>query len=249
MKLFGLHLADLPCDLARRCARPLRVSPPAAVGADGTRLSHEQLQQRVAPLALARLESEARRELKDALPLPLPGCLALLLILLALARRQLAPLLGVSALAPARPAQARAAAAAPARARAPPVLSLRRRSLRLLALALGDDSLGSLLQPHLAPRARVVPVLDGVVRAAGQPLHDLAPLGAHLLDALGDQAVLLLGPLALLHLRAQVVEPTLAALLANPARQVRRDEGPPLRPQLAHRLEQQLVLALCPRPL
>eukprot|EP00964_Phaeocystis_antarctica_P039390 scaffold22529_cov61-Phaeocystis_antarctica.AAC.3 len=223
-----MHLAHL----ARRCARPLSLPPPAAVGADGAR--------------------EARRELKNALPLPLPGCLARLLILLALARRQLIPLLEVSALAPARPAQARAAAAAAAAAdpdRAPPVLSLGRRSLALLALALGDDCLGPLLQPHLAPRARVVPVLDGVVRAAGQPLHDLAPLRAQLLDALGDQAVLLFGPFALLHLRAQVVEPTLAALLAHPARQVRRDEGPPLRAQLAHRFEQQLVLALCPRPL
>ena len=62
--------------------------------------------------------------------------------------------------------------------------------------------------------------------AARQPLDDLRPLGAELLDADGDELVLLRGPLALLDLGAQVVEPPLSALLAHAPFEVRGDERP-----------------------
>ena len=60
-----------------------------------------------------------------------------------------------------------------------------------------------------------LPVLDGVLGAAGQQLGDLAPAVAEVPLRLVDDDLLVAGPVALLDGRVQVVEPTLSALLAD----------------------------------
>eukprot|EP00962_Isochrysis_galbana_P028667 scaffold9103_cov124-Isochrysis_galbana.AAC.1 len=83
-------------------------------------------------------------------------------------------------------------------------------------------------QPSAGVAAQAVePILDGVVGAAGQVgrFDDLAPPGTKLRHAAQDCVVLQPRPLRLLHNGAQVVVPTLAALLAGAT----RGEAPYLR--------------------
>ena len=65
-----------------------------------------------------------------------------------------------------------------------------------------------------------------------------------------EQQLVLLGrPLALAHVGVEVVQPPFAALLARAPRDVRRDERPPLRADLADELAQEFVFLGQPRSL
>ena len=65
----------------------------------------------------------------------------------------------------------------------------------------------------------------------------------------GRRAVLVLGPRRLANVGVQLVVPSLAALLARPARQVRREHAPLPRPVGLDGLEEQRVLLRAPRAL
>eukprot|EP00966_Prymnesium_polylepis_P069932 1625764-Prymnesium_polylepis.1 len=74
--------------------------------------------------------------------------------------------------------------------------------------------------------SRVVAILDRIVGAAGQSLHDLAPLVTELQHALRDKVILLLCPRDLGDIWTQLVEPPLAALFAGAAGDLGSDERP-----------------------
>lgn len=82
---------------------------------------------------------------------------------------------------------------------------------------------------------------------AGEQLCDFGPAVAQLLVRLVDDAVLLLSPRGLLHLRVQVVVPALAALLANSPLQVLGDHRPALGSILLHQLDHLGWPCLCVR--
>lgn len=98
------------------------------------------------------------------------------------------------------------------------------------------------LRVVLAAHRRVPMVLDGVVRAAGQQLGDARPLVAVLAVCLVDDTVLLIRPGSLLDLGVEVIVPTLAALLADAALEVARDQGPFLGSVSHHQLQYFFVL-------
>ena len=97
-------------------------------------------------------------------------------------------------------------------------------------------------------RRRVPPILDGVLGAAGQQLGDLRPAVAPLCLRFDEDRVLVLGPAALLERRVEVVEPALAALLADAAGDAVGDLGP-LGDAGLDTVDDDLVLLLGPRPL
>eukprot|EP00964_Phaeocystis_antarctica_P117167 scaffold80998_cov61-Phaeocystis_antarctica.AAC.4 len=111
-----------------------------------------------------------------------------------------------------------AAAAAAALALAWRVRRRRVLRLRMLGPLLGGRRLadGALLGALALAHLRVVPVLDRVVRPPHEALRDLRPLGPQLGDTHDDESVLIDGPVALLHLRADLVLPPLTALLSRP---------------------------------
>mmetsp|Transcript_5253 Transcript_5253/g.15604 ORF Transcript_5253/g.15604 Transcript_5253/m.15604 type:complete len:224 (-) Transcript_5253:231-902(-) len=116
----------------------------------------------------------------------------------------------------------------------------RRRRRRRLGLELGAEVLA---------HGGIVAILDGIVRAPWHALDDDGPLGSELRHGAEQGLVLLGGPVALLHLGAEVVEPALAALLARAARHVGGDEGPARGPVLAHHGYKLLVLSGSPEAL
>ena len=83
-----------------------------------------------------------------------------------------------------------------------------------------------LLEALRLPYGRIISILDRIVAAAGERLLDEGPFRAVLADGHHDQLVLLFRPVALLHLRREVVKPALAALAAHPSGEVRGDLRP-----------------------
>ena len=95
---------------------------------------------------------------------------------------------------------------------------------------------------------RVPPVLDGVLRAAGQQPKDARPRVAPARLRGGEDGILSGRPAALLERRVEMVQPALAALLGHSARHAARDLGP-LDEALADALDDEAVLGARPRPL
>lgn len=73
-------------------------------------------------------------------------------------------------------------------------------------------------------------------------LCNFGPLVSPLFVCLIDDAVLVLGPGALLNGRVEMVVPSLPTLLPDPTLQVLGDQGPPLGAVLLHQLDHLLVL-------
>lgn len=92
----------------------------------------------------------------------------------------------------------------------------------------------------------IVAVLNGIVSAAGQRLSNGAPLVAELLVHGQDDVVLARGPILLTELRIELIDPTLARLLARPVRQVRGDQRPVARAEVVHQMVQMAVFVQTP---
>lgn len=121
-------------------------------------------------------------------------------------------------------------------------LSLRLISSASLILSPPDpSSLFSLAVKQMKPCVSIFPTMLEFPPDRGSPareqLGDFGPAVAQLLVRLVDNAVLLLGPRRLLHLRVEVVVPALAALLADAALQVLGDHRPALGAVLLDQLD------------
>eukprot|EP00967_Tisochrysis_lutea_P108990 scaffold169168_cov26-Tisochrysis_lutea.AAC.2 len=98
----------------------------------------------------------------------------------------------------------------------------------------------------LSSQRRVPPVLDLVVRAAGDGLGDIGPAITHCAMSIDQSHVLLLSPLTLVDCRVEVIVPALAALLARALREGGSDNGPGLVAVLPHKLDDDGVLPVRP---
>lgn len=100
---------------------------------------------------------------------------------------------------------------------------------------------------HGSLERRIEAVLDGIVRAAWQKLCDGAPPVALFRVGMQDGVVLLRGPVLLLQGWVELVEPSLARLLAGASREMVGDEAPVAGAVAMHELHEESVLFDAPR--
>ena len=105
-----------------------------------------------------------------------------------------------------------------------------------------------LLISQQLPNSRIEAILNWILRSPQQVLSYLGPRGWELQVPPKNRIIFLRGPASLLHIRIQIIEPSLSALLTTTPEDIFSAERPLTWTIILHPLQKSLVLLFLPWP-